>query len=288
MILSTTLSERFMLPCSLLIYEIKLGKQTIASLSSDKERSKLLKNWAQGVYSLEKQDSESLSDDTDDSEEDKFQELSLGKSENDDNDTRSHSKTRKGKTKRSDIRPGSQRGAVRWTTAADKDSFQAQAGSNNEEYVEPEAITLKVSHAGASASSILSPIKETAERLEPPLRGVSETRSAEKRAPSSTEGHTPSTTERHEHSTAERRGTRSAEKRAPNIAEKHAPSTTERHESSTQKEVFPTSTARIASSKPVKPTCDQTAPSSPRASSTDAKKATLTAEKITASAAPRA
>eukprot|EP00965_Chrysotila_dentata_P224349 6194131-Pleurochrysis_carterae.AAC.1 len=70
MILSrTTLSEQFMLHCALLVYETKLRKQTIASLSSDKERIKLLNNWAQGVYSLEKQDSESLSDASDDLEE---------------------------------------------------------------------------------------------------------------------------------------------------------------------------------------------------------------------------
>eukprot|EP00965_Chrysotila_dentata_P185697 6130601-Pleurochrysis_carterae.AAC.1 len=53
MILSPTLCDRFMLPCSLLIYETKLGKQTIASLSTEKERSKLLRNWARGEYSIE-------------------------------------------------------------------------------------------------------------------------------------------------------------------------------------------------------------------------------------------
>eukprot|EP00965_Chrysotila_dentata_P025162 835107-Pleurochrysis_carterae.AAC.1 len=68
MILAPTLSDRFMLPCSLLAYETKLGKQTIASLSTDKERSKLLRNWARGKYSLEKSDRESSSEDEDDSD----------------------------------------------------------------------------------------------------------------------------------------------------------------------------------------------------------------------------
>eukprot|EP00965_Chrysotila_dentata_P078692 2593743-Pleurochrysis_carterae.AAC.1 len=68
MLVSSTLSDRFMLPCSLLAYETKLGKQTIASLSTDKERSKLLRNWARGKYSIEESDRESSSEDEDDSD----------------------------------------------------------------------------------------------------------------------------------------------------------------------------------------------------------------------------
>eukprot|EP00965_Chrysotila_dentata_P136335 4508372-Pleurochrysis_carterae.AAC.1 len=67
-----------MLPCSLLKYETKLGKQTIAPLSTDKERSKLLRNWARGDYSIEKSDRGSSSEDEDDSgPEDEFGEISL-------------------------------------------------------------------------------------------------------------------------------------------------------------------------------------------------------------------
>eukprot|EP00965_Chrysotila_dentata_P055802 1850616-Pleurochrysis_carterae.AAC.1 len=78
MILSPTLGDRFMLPSSLLKYETKLGKQTIASLSTDKERSKLLRNWARGAYSIGNSDRESSSEDEDDSgSEDEFGEISL-------------------------------------------------------------------------------------------------------------------------------------------------------------------------------------------------------------------
>eukprot|EP00965_Chrysotila_dentata_P087629 2893006-Pleurochrysis_carterae.AAC.1 len=206
MVLSTTLGERFMLPCSLLAYETKLGKQTIASLSTDKKRSKLLRNWAHGEYSLEKSDSESLSEDTGDSgPEDEFRELSPSGSENDDEDERSSPKAPKGKTKKSDIRLGLQRSAVRWTAVTDKAGFQAQAGSDYEEYVEPRA--LKVSHAGASTFSMLCPIKEIGERPEPSTAEKRGTRSAGKQPVSVAEGHTPSTTGRHESGTAERRGT---------------------------------------------------------------------------------
>eukprot|EP00965_Chrysotila_dentata_P053876 1787570-Pleurochrysis_carterae.AAC.1 len=221
MILSTTLGERFMLPCSLLAYEAKLGKQTIA---------------------------ESSSEDTDDSDhEDEFRELSLGESEDDDEDERSPPKAPKGKTKKSNIRLGLQRGAVRWTAVTDEASFQAQAGSGYEEYVEPRA--LKASHAGASTSSMLSPIKETGERPEPGTAKKRGTRSAEKQALSMAEGHTPSTTGRHEQSIVERRGTRSAEKRAPSIVEERSLNTTERPESSTQEDTLSAATTRIASSK---------------------------------------
>eukprot|EP00965_Chrysotila_dentata_P129440 4278764-Pleurochrysis_carterae.AAC.1 len=163
MILSPTLGERFMLPCSLLAYETKLGKQTIASLSTDKERSKLLRNWARAEYSLEKPDSESSSEDADDSgPEDEFQEILLSGSEDDDEDKRLPPKAPKGKTKKLDIRLSLQRSAVRWTAVTDEAGFQAQAGSDYEEYVEPRAP--KAGHAGASTSSMLSPIKETGER----------------------------------------------------------------------------------------------------------------------------
>eukprot|EP00965_Chrysotila_dentata_P088760 2930397-Pleurochrysis_carterae.AAC.1 len=220
MILSTTLGDRFMLPCSLLIYETKLGKQTIASLSTDKERSKLLRNWAHGEYSLEKSDRESSSEDADDSgTEDEFREISLSGSEDDDEEERSPPKAPKGKTKqsnkKSDIRLGLQRSAVRWTAVTDEAGFQAQAGSDYEEYVEPRAP--KAGHVGASISSMLSPIKEIGERPEPSSAEKRGTRSAGKQPLSATEGHTPSKTERHEMGTAERRGTRSAEKRVPSI-----------------------------------------------------------------------
>eukprot|EP00965_Chrysotila_dentata_P007380 239353-Pleurochrysis_carterae.AAC.1 len=135
MILSPPLGDRFMLPCSLLAYKTKLVKQTIASLSTDKERSKVLRNWARGEYSLEKPDSESSSEDADDSEpEDEFQEVSLSGSEDDDEDEWSPLKAPKGKTKRSDMRLGLQRSAVRWTAVTDEAGFQAQAGSDYEEY----------------------------------------------------------------------------------------------------------------------------------------------------------
>eukprot|EP00965_Chrysotila_dentata_P122036 4034121-Pleurochrysis_carterae.AAC.1 len=116
MILSPTLGDRFMLPCSLLIYETKLGKQTIASLSTDKQRSKLLRNWARGEYSIEKSDRESSSEDEEDSgPEDEFQEVSLGESEDDDEEEQPQPKAPKGKTKKSDVRSGLQRSAARWT-----------------------------------------------------------------------------------------------------------------------------------------------------------------------------
>eukprot|EP00965_Chrysotila_dentata_P045304 1505335-Pleurochrysis_carterae.AAC.2 len=255
MILSTTWSERFMLPCLLFVYEVKLGKQTIAFLSTDRKRNKLLQNWAQGVYSLEKQGSESSHDDTEDSEEeDELWELSLGESEDDDDDERSHPKAPKGRIKQSNIRPGSQGDAVRWTAVTDEDGFQAQAGSSYKEYVDPRK--LKASHAGTSTSSMLSPIKET--------------------------------TERHEPGTVGRRGTRSAERRAPSSVEERTPNTTERHESNTQEDTSSTSMARIASSKQAKVTCDRTAPSSPHASPANAENPTPAVEKTTVPPAPRA
>eukprot|EP00965_Chrysotila_dentata_P224551 6194243-Pleurochrysis_carterae.AAC.1 len=166
MILSPTLGDRFMLPCSLLIYETKLGKKTIASLSADKERSKLLRNWVRGKYSQEKSDRESSSEDEDDSgTEDEFREISLSGSEDDDEEERPQPKAPKGKTKKSDVRLGLQRSAVRWTAVTDDAGFQAQAGSDYEDYVEPRAP--KAGHAGASTSSMLSPIKEIGERTEP-------------------------------------------------------------------------------------------------------------------------
>eukprot|EP00965_Chrysotila_dentata_P014102 467892-Pleurochrysis_carterae.AAC.2 len=140
MILSPTLCDRFMLPCLLLNYETKLGKQTIATLSTDKERSKLLRNWARGEYSLEKADRESSSEDEDDSgTEDEFREISLSDSEDDDEEEQAQPKALKGKTKRSDIRLGLQRSEARWTAVTDDAGFQAQAGSDYEDYVDTRA-----------------------------------------------------------------------------------------------------------------------------------------------------
>eukprot|EP00965_Chrysotila_dentata_P142463 4709711-Pleurochrysis_carterae.AAC.1 len=140
MILSPTLGERFMLPCLLLIYETKLGKQTIASLSTDKERSKLLRNWTRGEYSIEKSDCESSSEDEDDSgTEDEFREISLSGSKDDDEEEQPQLKTSKSKTKRLDVRSGLQRSAARWTAVTDDAGFQALAGSEYEDYVEPRA-----------------------------------------------------------------------------------------------------------------------------------------------------
>eukprot|EP00965_Chrysotila_dentata_P092536 3053938-Pleurochrysis_carterae.AAC.2 len=185
--LSTTLGGRFMLPCSLLAYETKLGKQTIASPSTDKERSKLLRNWARGEYSLEKSDRESSSEDADDSEpEDEFQEILLSGSEDDDEDERSPPKAPKGKTKKSDVRLSLQRSAVRWTAVTDEAGFQAQEGSDYEEYVESRAP--KAGHAGTSTSSMLSPVKETSERPEPSSAERRGTRSAGKLPLSMAEG----------------------------------------------------------------------------------------------------
>eukprot|EP00965_Chrysotila_dentata_P017706 588594-Pleurochrysis_carterae.AAC.1 len=152
--------------------------------------------------------------------EDEFRELSQSGSENDDEDKRSPPKASKGTTKKSDIRLGLQRSTVRWTAVTDEAGFQVQAGSDYVKYVEPRAP--KASHAGASTSSMLSPIKEISERPKPSSAEKRGTRSAGKQPLSKAEGHTPSTTGRHESGTAERRGTRSAEKRVPSIVEERA------------------------------------------------------------------
>eukprot|EP00965_Chrysotila_dentata_P189438 6173319-Pleurochrysis_carterae.AAC.1 len=124
----------------------KLGKQTFASLCDDKEKIRLLNNWAEGIFSLEDPDTEHSSDDLDDSEDDEFGELSLEESEDDEDDERPHPEPPKGKTKQVESRTGSQRGKVQWATVTDEDSFQAQAGSSYEDYVKPEARTSMASN----------------------------------------------------------------------------------------------------------------------------------------------
>eukprot|EP00965_Chrysotila_dentata_P177940 5878176-Pleurochrysis_carterae.AAC.2 len=79
--------------------------------------------------------------------------------EDDDEDGRPPLKAPKSKTKQSNIRLALQRRTVRWTAVSDEADFRAQAGSDYEEYVDrPRAP--KADHAGASTSSMLSPIRE--------------------------------------------------------------------------------------------------------------------------------